>query len=163
MTDYEAATAFLGPWGRFQRDVFFLLCVTVVPNGFSAISIVFVADTPAHACLVPARANLSAAWRNSSIPLEEDSHGGAPVRSKCSRYRLEDLKAFSDQGLLPGRDVDLSNVSTERCLDGWEYDRSVYTSTITTESAAGHVIVSVLTSTNPTRSIMFIVFSKTFT
>ncbi|KAM8899196.1 organic cation/carnitine transporter 2-like isoform 2-T2 [Spinachia spinachia] len=123
MTDYEAATAFLGEWGRFQREVFFLLCLSVVPNGFCGMSVVFVADTPAHACLIPARANLTAAWRNSS----------APRRSRCSRYRLEDVRRFSDAGLLPGVDVDLANVSTEGCLDGWEYDRSVYVSTIVSE------------------------------
>ncbi|XP_068456355.1 organic cation/carnitine transporter 2-like [Clinocottus analis] len=133
MTDYEAATAFLGEWGRFQREVFFLLCLTVVPNGFTGMAIVFVGDTPPHACLIPAHLNLTAAWRNSSIPLEEESRGGALVRSACSRYNLRDVKGFSDRGLLPGVDVDLSNVSTESCVDGWEYDRSVYVSTIITE------------------------------
>ncbi|XP_077963115.1 solute carrier family 22 member 4-like [Gasterosteus aculeatus] len=133
MTDYEAATAFLGEWGRFQREVFFLLCLSVVPNGFSGMAIVFVADTPPHACLVPASANLTAAWRNSSAPLLEANPGGAPQRSRCSRYRLEDVQRFSDGGLLPGVDVDLDNVSTEGCLDGWEYDRSVYVSTIISE------------------------------
>ncbi|XP_031729916.1 solute carrier family 22 member 5-like [Anarrhichthys ocellatus] len=133
MTDYDAATAFLGEWGRFQKEVFFLLCLSVVPNGFSGLSIVFVADTPPHMCLIPAHVNLTAAWRNSSIPLEEESNSGALVRSKCSRYKLEDVKRFSDGGLLPGVDVDLTNVSTESCLDGWEYDRSVYISTIISE------------------------------
>lgn len=133
MTDYEAATAFLGEWGRFQREVFFLLCLSVVPNGFSGMAIVFVADTPPHACLVPASANLTAAWRNSSAPLLGANPGGAPQRSRCSRYRLEDVQRFSDGGLLPGVDVDLDNVSTEGCLDGWEYDRSVYVSTIISE------------------------------
>ncbi|KAI3373245.1 hypothetical protein L3Q82_006560 [Scortum barcoo] len=135
MTDYEAATAFLGEWGRFQQQVFFLLCLTVVPNGFTGLSVVFVADTPAHRCLVPAHLNLSAAWRNSSIPPEEEeeSRGGAPVPSRCSRYRLEDVLRFSQAGLLPGVDVNLSNVATEGCLDGWEYDQSVYTSTIVSE------------------------------
>ncbi|XP_076607502.1 organic cation/carnitine transporter 2-like [Chaetodon auriga] len=133
MTDYDAATAFLGEWGRFQQQVFFLLCLTIIPNGFTGLSIVFLADTPPHHCLIPAQVNLTAAWRNSSIPLEEDKHGGALVPSKCSRYKLEEMLSFSDRGLLPGVDVNLSNVATEGCLDGWEYDRSVYVSTIVTE------------------------------
>ncbi|XP_070699277.1 organic cation/carnitine transporter 2-like [Pempheris klunzingeri] len=133
MTDYEASVAFLGEWGRFQQQVFFLLCLTTVPNGFSGLSIVFLADTPPHRCFIPAHANLTAAWENSSIPLEEDSQSGALVPSKCSRYNIEHMVNFSDRGLLPGIDVNLSSVPTEGCLDGWEYDRSVYVSTIVTE------------------------------
>ncbi|XP_040006979.1 solute carrier family 22 member 5-like [Xiphias gladius] len=133
MSDFEAATAILGEWGPFQRQVFFLLCLTIVPNGFTGMSIVFLADTPPHRCRVPAHVNLTAAWRNSSSPLEEDGHGGAPVPSQCSRYKLDDMLSFSERGLLPGVDVNLSDVPKEGCLDGWEYDRSVYISTITSE------------------------------
>ncbi|KAG8008533.1 Solute carrier family 22 member 4 [Nibea albiflora] len=133
MTDYETATAFIGEWGPFQQQVFYLLCLSVVPNGFTALSIVFTADTPPHRCLIPAHINLTAAWRNSSIPLVVDTNSGDWVPSKCSRYKLEDVLSFSDRGLLPGVDVNLSNVATEGCLNGWEYDRSVYISTIITE------------------------------
>ncbi|GAA6230520.1 solute carrier family 22 member 5-like [Lates japonicus] len=133
MTDYEAATAFLGEWGPFQQQVFFLLCLSTVPNGFTALAIVFLADTPSHRCLVPEHVNLTAAWRNSSIPLEVDNHSGALVPSKCSRYKLNDMRSFSETGLLPGVDVNLSNVPREGCLDGWEYDRSVYIATIVSE------------------------------
>ncbi|XP_033995989.1 solute carrier family 22 member 5-like [Trematomus bernacchii] len=133
MTDYEVATAFLGEWGHFQQQVFFLLCLTVIPNGFTGMFIVFVADTPPHRCVIPANVNLTAAWRNRSIPLELDSNSGALVPSKCSRYRLGDVLSFSDRGFLPGVDVNMSNVPTESCLDGWEYDQSVYISTIITE------------------------------
>ncbi|XP_039634190.1 solute carrier family 22 member 5-like [Perca fluviatilis] len=133
MNDYEDATDFLGEWGRFQQQVFFLLCLSIVPNGFMGMSIVFVADTPPHRCLIPADVNLTAAWRNSSIPLEVESHSDALVPSKCARYKLEDVLSFSDRGLMPGVDVNLSNVPTESCLDGWEYDQSMYISTIISE------------------------------
>uniref|UniRef100_A0A096MAW1 Solute carrier family 22 member 21 n=1 Tax=Poecilia formosa TaxID=48698 RepID=A0A096MAW1_POEFO len=133
-TAYEAATAFLGEWGPFQRRVFFLLSLSVVPIGLTAFSIVFLADTPDHRCALPAHLNLSAAWRNSSIPLEEDANrDGALVPSKCSRYKVENLLNYSERGLLPGADVNLSNVPKEGCLDGWEFDHSVYTSTIVSE------------------------------
>ncbi|KAK5620839.1 hypothetical protein CRENBAI_018017 [Crenichthys baileyi] len=117
-----------------SRGVFFLLCLSVVPNGLTAFSIVFLADTPAHRCLLPAHLNLSAAWRNSSIPLDvDDNRGGALVPSKCSRYKLENVLNYSERGLLPGVDVNLSNVPKEGCLDGWAFDQSVYTSTIVSE------------------------------
>uniref|UniRef100_A0AAQ5XCS1 Major facilitator superfamily (MFS) profile domain-containing protein n=1 Tax=Amphiprion ocellaris TaxID=80972 RepID=A0AAQ5XCS1_AMPOC len=133
MSDYDAETAFLGEWGRFQQQVFYLLCLTAFPNGFTALSIVFVAGTPTHRCLIPAHLNLSAAWRNSSIPLEEDQIPGALVPSKCSRYKVDAMLGYSDIGLLPGVDVNLSHVPREGCVDGWEYDRSNYISTIVTE------------------------------
>ncbi|KAK2828100.1 hypothetical protein Q5P01_019134 [Channa striata] len=133
MTDYEACTAFLGEWGRFQRQVFFLLCLSIVPNGFTGLSIVFLADTPPHRCVVPAHVNLSDAWRNVSIPLERDANSGALEPSSCSRYKVDELRRFSDGGLLPGVDVNLSAVPQEACVDGWEYDRSVYASTIVSE------------------------------
>lgn len=135
MADYEAATAFLGEWGRFQQQVSLLLCLTTVPNGFAGLAIVFLADTPSHRCLIPANLNLTAEWRNSSIPLEEDRSrgGGALVPSKCSRYRLADVQSFSERGLVPGVDVNLSSVPKEGCMDGWEYDRSLYMSTIISE------------------------------
>ncbi|XP_037543220.1 solute carrier family 22 member 5 [Nematolebias whitei] len=133
VTDYEDATAFLGQWGRFQQTVFFLLCICVLPNGFLSLSFVFLADTPAHRCLLPAHLNLSAAWRNSSAPLEEDGSGAALVPSRCARYQLGSVLDYSERGLLPGADVNLSTVPTEGCLDGWEYDHSEYSSTIVSE------------------------------
>ncbi|XP_056140270.1 organic cation/carnitine transporter 2 [Lampris incognitus] len=131
MPNYEDVTAFLGEWGPFQRSVFFFLCLSIIPNGFSGLSIVFLGDTPSHRCLIPAHANLSAAWRNSSIPVEES--GGGLVPSSCFRYKLDAIEGFSERGLIPGVDVNLSDVQREGCLDGWEYDRSTYTSTIVTE------------------------------
>uniref|UniRef100_A0A3B4G6H2 Solute carrier family 22 member 5-like n=1 Tax=Pundamilia nyererei TaxID=303518 RepID=A0A3B4G6H2_9CICH len=134
MTDYETSTAFLGEWGCFQQQVFFLLSLTVIPNGLTGLSTVFLADTPSHHCLIPAQLNLTPAWRNSSIPLEqESSQGGALVRSRCSRYKLVDILSFSEKGLLPDVDVNLSTVPKESCLDGWEYDQSIYISTIISE------------------------------
>uniref|UniRef100_A0A3B5LAL8 Major facilitator superfamily (MFS) profile domain-containing protein n=1 Tax=Xiphophorus couchianus TaxID=32473 RepID=A0A3B5LAL8_9TELE len=134
ITDYEAATSFLGEWGPFQQRTFFLLCLSFIPNGLTALSVVFLAGTPDHRCALPAHLNLSAAWRNSSIPLEEDAtRDGALVPSKCSRYKVEYLLNYSERGFLPGLDVNLSNVPKESCLDGWEFDHSVYTSTIVSE------------------------------
>ncbi|XP_077183013.1 organic cation/carnitine transporter 2-like isoform X1 [Paroedura picta] len=129
MYDYEQVTAFLGEWGPFQRIIFFLLSASIIPNGFNGLSAVFLADTPEHWCRVPA--NLTSEWLNASIPLE--MRGGRQVPSRCRRYRLEALANFSALHLLPGRDVNLSQVEQEKCLDGWEYSRDPYLSTIVTE------------------------------
>uniref|UniRef100_D6RH54 Solute carrier family 22 (organic cation transporter), member 5 n=2 Tax=Mus TaxID=862507 RepID=D6RH54_MOUSE len=131
MRDYDEVTAFLGEWGPFQRLIFFLLSASIIPNGFNGMSIVFLAGTPEHRCLVPHTVNLSSAWRNHSIPLE--TKDGRQVPQKCRRYRLATIANFSELGLEPGRDVDLEQLEQESCLDGWEYDKDVFLSTIVTE------------------------------
>ncbi|XP_073426598.1 solute carrier family 22 member 4-like isoform X2 [Dendrobates tinctorius] len=131
MRDYDEATAFLGDWGPFQLTVFFLLSASTIPNGFNGMSVMFLAGIPEHRCLVPASANLSQAWRNVSIPLEE--RDGRQVESRCWRYRLDALTNYSALGLLPGVDVNVSAVQREKCVDGWQYARDLYHSTVVTE------------------------------
>ncbi|XP_050818659.1 solute carrier family 22 member 4 isoform X4 [Gopherus flavomarginatus] len=131
MRDYDELISFLGEWGPFQRLIFFLLSASIVPNGFNGMSAVFLAGTPEHRCRLPPSANLSREWLNASIPREVQ--GGREGPSRCRRYRLESLANFSALGLQPGRDVDLSQLEQETCLDGWEYSRELYLSTIVTE------------------------------
>ncbi|XP_036279127.1 solute carrier family 22 member 5 [Pipistrellus kuhlii] len=131
MRDYDEVTAFLGEWGPFQRLIFFLLSASIIPNGFNGMSAVFLTATPEHRCRVPDSANLSSAWRNHSAPLRLQD--GRPVPHSCRRYRLEAMANFSALGLEPGRDVDLETLQQEGCLDGWEFSRDVYLSTIVTE------------------------------
>ncbi|XP_010899171.1 solute carrier family 22 member 5 isoform X2 [Esox lucius] len=130
-TDYEDNTAFLGEWGTFQKMVFFFLCISIIPNGFTGLSIVFIGDTPSHHCLIPANANITAEWRGNSIPL--DKEGETTVLSKCSRYKLDVIQSLSEKGYVPGVDVNVSEIQQETCLDGWEYDRGTYITTIVSE------------------------------
>ncbi|XP_008591564.1 PREDICTED: solute carrier family 22 member 5 [Galeopterus variegatus] len=131
MQDYDEVTAFLGEWGTFQRLIFFLLSASIVPNGFNSMSVVFLAGTPEHHCRVPDTANLSSAWRNHSVPLRLQD--GREVPHSCRRYRLATIANFSALGLEPVRDVDLEQLEQESCLDGWEFSKDVYLSTIVTE------------------------------
>ncbi|XP_069508617.1 organic cation/carnitine transporter 2-like isoform X2 [Ambystoma mexicanum] len=132
MRDYEQETAFLGEWGPFQRTIFFLLSASIIPNGFNGLSAVFLSATPEHRCLVPAGVNLSAAWRNASLPWES-LPDGTLAESRCHRYRLALIRNFSARGLSPGVDVDLGELPQEPCLDGWSYSTDLYHSTIVTE------------------------------
>uniref|UniRef100_A0A8C8VME3 Solute carrier family 22 member 5 n=1 Tax=Pelusios castaneus TaxID=367368 RepID=A0A8C8VME3_9SAUR len=135
MRDYDELISFLGEWGPFQRLVFFLLSASIVPNGFNGMSAVFLAGVPEHRCRLPPGANLSREWLNASIPREVQ--GGREGPSRCRRYRLASLANFSALGLQPGRDVDLSRLEQEKCLDGWEYSQELYLSTIVTEVRPG--------------------------
>ncbi|XP_031432738.1 solute carrier family 22 member 5-like [Clupea harengus] len=128
---YDEQTLFLGEWGPFQRIVFFLLCCSIIPNGFTGLSIVFTGDTPSHHCHIPAHYNITVQWRNVCIPLEE--YGGTIRLGRCTRYRLDLIKSYSDKGYEPTWNVNVSEMQQEVCKDGWEYDRQQYISTIVSE------------------------------
>ncbi|XP_042354903.1 solute carrier family 22 member 5-like isoform X2 [Plectropomus leopardus] len=130
MKDYDDTISFLGQWGCFQQIVFFLLCASIMPNGFGALSVVFLTAIPSHHCLVP-EVNLSEDWRNAIIPIEVVN--GEPELSRCSRYRLDVVQNLSAQGFIPDRDVNLTDLEQEGCVDGWSYNSDTYQSTIVTE------------------------------
>ncbi|KAM6983311.1 organic cation/carnitine transporter 2-like isoform 2-T2 [Tautogolabrus adspersus] len=130
MKDYDESIAFLGQWGLFQQVVFFLLCASIMPNGFGAFTLVFLNDIPIHHCFV-LEVNLTSDWREAIIPVKVID--GEKERSSCSRYRLGVVKNLSDQGFIPGRDINLTEVEQESCVDGWSYSKDIYQSTIVSE------------------------------
>uniref|UniRef100_A0A3Q1BB54 Major facilitator superfamily (MFS) profile domain-containing protein n=1 Tax=Amphiprion ocellaris TaxID=80972 RepID=A0A3Q1BB54_AMPOC len=130
MQDYDDATAFLGHWGPFQQSVFFLLSASILPNGFGAFSLVFLTDMPSHHCLVP-EVNLTQEWNEAIIPIKVVN--GKQELSSCSRYRLDVVRNLSAQGYIPGRDVNLTDLEQEDCVDGWSYSKDIYRSTIVSE------------------------------
>ncbi|XP_078405830.1 organic cation/carnitine transporter 2-like [Cetorhinus maximus] len=130
MRDYDEITAFLGEWGPYQKVIFFLLSLSVFPNGFCGISMVFVVDVLEHRCSIPGNLNLSEAWMNRTIPLEQER--GKLQYSKCRRYRLDVIVNLSET--FPNPDsCNMSEVEQEPCLDGWEYSKDQYISTIVSE------------------------------
>lgn len=101
--DYDEATSFLGEWGPFQLSIFILLSLSTVPNGYTGMAMVFLADTPSYRCR-------TARWNGSSASLEQ-------TRGGC--YQVPALNGSSN--------------GTELCVDGWEYSTERYESTIVTE------------------------------
>uniref|UniRef100_A0A3P8TXJ5 Major facilitator superfamily (MFS) profile domain-containing protein n=1 Tax=Amphiprion percula TaxID=161767 RepID=A0A3P8TXJ5_AMPPE len=130
MKDYDNAVAFLGQWGRFQLIFFFLLCSTIVPNGFGAFTLIFLTDVPSHQCLV-SDTNITEDWHKSIIPVKMVN--GKPELSSCSRYRLDVVRNLSALGYIPGRDVNLTDLEQENCVDGWSYSKDIYESTVVSE------------------------------
>ncbi|XP_074529206.1 solute carrier family 22 member 4 [Halichoeres trimaculatus] len=130
MGDYDEDTAFLGQTGPYFWTAFFLLNTVFVSTGFNGLYIVFVGATPKHSCLIP-DVNLTEAWREAIIPVTLVD--GEEVQSQCSRYRLDVVRNLSAEGYVPGRDVNLTELGQEGCLDGWSYSKEIYQSNIVTE------------------------------
>ncbi|CAL8399086.1 unnamed protein product [Boreogadus saida] len=132
MGDYDKDTAFIGQSGRYFWAAFFLLNTVFISTGFTGLYIVFVGAVPPHHCLIPPQANLTAEWRAVIVPTETAASG--EVRpSRCSRYRLDVVSNLSALGLVPGRDINLTDVALEGCVDGWSYSQDIFKSTIVTE------------------------------
>lgn len=130
MGDYDEDTAFLGQTGPYFWVTFFLLNTVFVSTGFNGLYIIFAGATPKHHCLIP-DVNLTEEWRNAIIPFTEVD--GEDIKSQCSRYKLDVVKNLSSEGYVPGRDVNLTSLQQEECLDGWTYSKEIYQSTIVTE------------------------------
>uniref|UniRef100_A0A8C3G3F3 Solute carrier family 22 member 5 n=1 Tax=Cyclopterus lumpus TaxID=8103 RepID=A0A8C3G3F3_CYCLU len=130
MGDYDEDTAFLGQSGPYFWTTFFLLNTVFVSTGFNGLYIVFVGAAPKHRCLVP-DVNLTEEWTEAIIPLAVVD--GEEVRAQCSRYRLDVVRNLSAAGYVPRRDVNLTDLEQEKCLDGWLYSKDVYRSNIVTE------------------------------
>ncbi|XP_043919448.1 solute carrier family 22 member 4-like [Protopterus annectens] len=113
---YEERIAFLGEWGPFQWTVFLLLSISAIPNGHVGLSMVFLADTPPHHCRLPEGAEEMPL--NMSLPLEQVNE--QITFSRCQRYIGAPVN-------------DTSDLQTEGCIDGWEYSKEQYSSTIVSE------------------------------
>ncbi|KAG2465624.1 S22A4 protein, partial [Polypterus senegalus] len=116
MQDYDKLTSFLGDWGPFQMAIFFLLSLTAVPNGYVGMSVVFLADTPPHFCR-SRTGNGSGSPINHSL-ISSKLVDGSPALGSCTRLK------WTGEGQVN---------ETEECLDGWEFSKERYASTIVTE------------------------------
>ncbi|CAJ1063492.1 solute carrier family 22 member 4-like [Xyrichtys novacula] len=130
MGDYDEDTAFLGQTGPYFWITFFLLNTVFVSTGFNGLYIVFVGAAPKHHCLIP-DVNLTEEWKSAIIPVTIVD--GEEVQSQCSRYKLDVVANLSAEGYIPGRDVNLTSLEQEGCLNGWSYSKEIYQSNIVTE------------------------------
>ncbi|KAL6101219.1 slc22a5 [Pungitius sinensis] len=140
MQDYEESLSFLGTWGPFQKRVFYLLGLAIIPSGYNLLCVIFLLAAPPHHCSIPHHSNLSHDWIQASIPVQQVA--GRPERSSCSRYELDQVQNLSASGTTLGLDrihnlsspqVLLSSLTQEGCRDGWTYSTEHYQSTVVSE------------------------------
>ncbi|XP_063046688.1 organic cation/carnitine transporter 2-like [Engraulis encrasicolus] len=120
MRDYEEIVAFLGEWGPFQNLIYALLSLSIIPNGYVGMSMVFLADIPPHHCRVPSlNSSYGGLGYNLSIPTEELKR--VTILSRCRRYTEQEDSDSAYRN------------DTEGCMDGWVFSKDRYVSTIVTE------------------------------
>ncbi|XP_035684246.1 organic cation transporter protein-like [Branchiostoma floridae] len=119
----DVLNKYLGEFGRFQRFTS-LLAILVGPTvGLTLVAMTFLAATPEHHCRVFGNTSsvghrYSTEGHNLSIPLE--NIGGTWKYSSCLMYKNLNR-------------TESSRNETIACTHGWEYDRTIYQSTIVTE------------------------------
>ncbi|XP_035684248.1 organic cation transporter protein-like [Branchiostoma floridae] len=113
----------LGEFGRFQKFTSLLAILVGPTTGLTLVAMTFLAATPEHHCRVFGNtSSVGHRYRteghNLSIPLE--NIGGSWKYSSCLMYKISNRTATSRN-------------ETTACTHGWEYDRTIYQSTIVTE------------------------------
>ena len=134
--DFDALLIELGEFGKYQKRWFYICMLPIsVFAAFNNMSVVFLAASPSHWCRTPSLDHLHLSQdtiANLTLPPQA---GRAPRRgvNGCNRYdrryanwTLEDVAVAMATGPSDG-------VGVTECGDGWEYDSSVYQSTIVTE------------------------------
>ena len=58
---------------------------------------------------------------------------GKQELSSCSRYRLDVVRNLSAQGYIPRKDINLTDLEQEGCVDGWSYSKDIYQSTVVSQ------------------------------
>lgn len=152
MPSFDEALQRAGEFGRFQRRVFLLLCLTGVTFAFLFVGVVFLGSRPDHYwCRGPSAAAL--AERCGWSPEEEWNRtapappGPAPPEGRgdgrCQRYLLEAANASAAPGALSCADplAAFPNRSAPlvQCRDGWRYAQahSTIVSEVRGPAAAG--------------------------
>ncbi|NXO07159.1 S22A2 protein, partial [Oriolus oriolus] len=118
----------IGEFDRFQKQIFFILCLLSASFTPVYVGVVFFAFTPEHRCFSPGVAELSqrCGWSleeqlNHTVP-EWDGHG-ASFDSRCRRYEVDwnatGVSCTDPLGSLVGSG---STVPLGPCRDGWVYN-----------------------------------------
>jgi hypothetical protein len=140
--EYEELLKVVGEFGPFQLMVFVVTSIMVIQTACNNLGMVFLGAKPDHFCHIPALDHLNLTWdvlRNATIPHNGESY------SKCEMYKRNytDWTMLDvDEALLSNKD-DLEKVA---CTNGWNYDDSIYKSSIVTQVNFSFTCMSI----NPT-------------
>lgn len=128
---FDDITVLLGEFGRYQKQLYFLVCLPTIFTGLQMLSPVFTLAIPKHRCKIPSISEdtfaLQGAWHekavNQSIPwVEKDNEW---QYSSCDIYIITENTTFDNLSAPV-------NAKKKSCKD-WVYDKSVFHSTFITK------------------------------
>lgn len=122
---YEDLFTYIGDFGRYQKRIYFLLCLTAIPCGFHKLASVFLMARPEHRCQMPTE------YPNAAYDLTANQWRMAyPIDSISKNYsKCEILDAdFTDDYFR----ANISATESKYC-DSFIYDTSTYQSSTVIE------------------------------
>lgn len=150
---FDELSVHLGEFGRYQRRVYFLTCMMVIPTAWHIAIQVFTAGYTDHWCSIPEWENTNCTiWnitdaaeceefkKDAGIPSMTPVDGDEVLYDQCARYNVTGVEFY------PGINSSSYSDVTLKCDAGWDYDTSEYKSTIITEVRA--ILQTVSNSTN---------------
>ncbi|KAH3819708.1 organic cation transporter protein-like [Dreissena polymorpha] len=129
---YDAITIVLGEFGKYQKIVYFLVCLPVISIGIQVLLSVFSLASPSYRCSLPGSSNDSFAVRdihhairiNQSIPIKYKD-GTSFIYESCKVYSTNENTTYNEFNVP-------INASVGSC-DSWVYDQSTFQKTVITE------------------------------
>ncbi|XP_072037340.1 organic cation transporter protein-like [Amphiura filiformis] len=129
----------LGEFGRYQRRVYFLACMIVIPTAWHIAIQVFTAGYADYWCKIPdwedtecTKWNLTdmeckEAKRDAGVPKVPGATPPFPPFEQCMRYNVSGVDFY------PGLNSSAEFDEILKCDAGWEYDTTQYKTTIITD------------------------------
>ncbi|XP_055333871.1 beta-alanine transporter-like [Paramacrobiotus metropolitanus] len=122
--DFDVILRDVGEFGRYQiLLLIFVIIPACVPGGMHSFSQLFLVATPKHSCHIP----INSTQFNSSLFIPR---GAKPsdIDAQCLMYDLDYTNDTMLTSFTPTYDTPISP-----CRYGWDYDRSMYRSTVVTQ------------------------------
>ncbi|XP_046393817.1 organic cation transporter protein-like [Ischnura elegans] len=121
---YDEALKHLGEFGRYQKRIYFLLCIPTISCALHKLAWVFLGARVKHRCKLPYEADNATfdlgSDLNMTIPWDKSHHGPA----KCLRYDANFTSEYFQEGIPANKSVECHS---------WVYDTSVYESSAVME------------------------------
>ncbi|KAL4232572.1 hypothetical protein ACF0H5_007262 [Mactra antiquata] len=130
---FDDITLMLGEFGKYQKILYYLVCLTGIFTGMQMLSSVFTLAIPDHRCNIQNLENdtfeVQGQWHqlmiNQSIPLVKDDSDNL-VYATCDLYSNNQNTGYDSNGIP-------INASKQEC-DEWVYDKSTFKNTFITVS-----------------------------